>query len=457
MDTDAADAEALRRLPADEAARRVRTGATILLLPPLPTGAAVGIDTRAYAPTARFRGWKGVPPGVPHLVHIHEGATPSPSGGRGGDDACGGDSGGSRDGGSGSGGGSAGGGGGGGGSSSGAAGGAPPRAAPHCPGDGGGAAPVSAPPGGRVGVWVVPAGGSVTAFRYDPSSEALVGVAHPPPELLHAAASGRLDDALGLYPPPAVAEWAALLGGATTPALVRAGMPPGVPVRGGEATRVEALAPAAKLVGGGWRPPSPPPAPAECASAGAGAGGGGGDGGGGGAEPPQTPHVRVTAPSFAYPDRGRGARRRPGMTPAEVSAFNLDRSDYVEGILASAYGGDPAAAVAEVALAYVAFSLLWAVDGLDVWASAVGAVCGSGRLVSDRPGWVADVLTLVTAQLRHAPGELFGGGDGPDGVGGGGRTAASVRASRAWTPPSRGWWQTPGGRGEPLSRPTCGA
>ncbi|GAB0488856.1 hypothetical protein MMPV_000067 [Pyropia vietnamensis] len=316
---------------------------------------------------------------------------------------------------------------------SGGDGGAPSRMTPTRLDGGGGASPVSPPPGGRVGVWVVPVGGSVTALRYDPSSEALVAVAHPPPELLAAATSGLLDDALGLYPPPAVAEWAALLGGATTPALVRAGMPPGVPVCGGEAARVEALAPAATLVGGGWRPPFPPPPPAG--GGGGSSGGGGGNGGGGSANgsatTPPWPPVSVTTPSFSYPDRGRGARRRPGMTPAQVSAFNLDRSDYVESILASAYGGDPAAAVAELALAYVSFSLLWAVDGLDVWASAVGAVCGSGRLIADRPGWVADVLTLVTAQLRHAPVELFGGGDGPDGLAGGGwQPARGPRAPR---------------------------
>lgn len=102
-------------------------------------------------------------------------------------------------------------------------------------------------------------------------------------------------------------------------------------------------------------------------------------------------------------------RSSAGMTAAEVTAFNMDRTEYVTWLVATRFGGRSGAGglLGEAQLAYLTFLLLRGIGGLAHWASLLREVCGAcDGLVADAPEVVAAFSRTLSAQLELVEDEV---------------------------------------------------
>lgn len=100
-------------------------------------------------------------------------------------------------------------------------------------------------------------------------------------------------------------------------------------------------------------------------------------------------------------------RSSAGMTAAEVTAFNMDRTEFVTWLVATRYGGRTSGLLGEVQLAFVAFLLLRGIGGLTHWGALVREVCGAcDGLAADAPEVLSDFARALAAQLEYVEDEV---------------------------------------------------
>jgi AAR2 protein len=115
---------------------------------------------------------------------------------------------------------------------------------------------------------------------------------------------------------------------------------------------------------------------------------------------PETTEIHDDLPVRMAFQRLPELRRTPEMSAAEVTEFNMDRSTYVQMLVATRYGGRFSALLGEMQLAFVSFIALRSVDGLVQWASILRELAACDDLAIDAPQLVASFARCLAAQLR---------------------------------------------------------
>jgi hypothetical protein len=105
-------------------------------------------------------------------------------------------------------------------------------------------------------------------------------------------------------------------------------------------------------------------------------------------------------------------RRVEGMTAAEVTAFNMDRSAYVMYMVSMRYNGRIDNLLGDVQLSFLSFLLLRSLSGLHHWGRLVTEICSSVDLATDASELVtrfARVLRFQIPMLEQDVLPLLGG------------------------------------------------
>ncbi|KAK9826103.1 hypothetical protein WJX81_003949 [Elliptochloris bilobata] len=110
--------------------------------------------------------------------------------------------------------------------------------------------------------------------------------------------------------------------------------------------------------------------------------------------------------------------KAPGMTAAELTAANLDRSAALEEVLAQAYGGDEAGLLGELQFAFLAFLMGHSLEGYAQWKAllALALSCEAAPLGS-RSQLYRRLLSALACQLALCLGLQSGSGLGSSGAG----------------------------------------
>lgn len=93
-------------------------------------------------------------------------------------------------------------------------------------------------------------------------------------------------------------------------------------------------------------------------------------------------------------------KRLPGMTPSQVTQFNVDRTAYITWLISTRHRGKYNTFLAELQIAFVAFLLVRSLSALRHWCSMVVEVSACYDLVSDAPSFVDNFLTAVAYHLQ---------------------------------------------------------
>lgn len=100
-------------------------------------------------------------------------------------------------------------------------------------------------------------------------------------------------------------------------------------------------------------------------------------------------------------------RSAAGMTAAEVTEFNLDRTEYVTWLVATRHGGRTSGLLGEIQLAFLSFLLLRGIGGLTHWGALLREVCGAcDGLVTDAPELLSSFGRVLAAQFEHVEEEV---------------------------------------------------
>lgn len=95
-------------------------------------------------------------------------------------------------------------------------------------------------------------------------------------------------------------------------------------------------------------------------------------------------------------------RNTVGMTAAQVTEFNMDRTEYVTWLVATRYGGRICGLLGEMQLAFISFLLLRGIGGLTHWGALVREVCGAcDGLVADAPEMLSAFARVLATQFEH--------------------------------------------------------
>jgi hypothetical protein len=92
-------------------------------------------------------------------------------------------------------------------------------------------------------------------------------------------------------------------------------------------------------------------------------------------------------------------RRVEGMTAAEVTAFNMDRSAYVMYVVSTRYEGRIDNLLGDVQLSFLSFVLLRSLSGLHHWGRLVTEICSSVDLAADARELVARFARILQFQI----------------------------------------------------------
>jgi hypothetical protein len=92
-------------------------------------------------------------------------------------------------------------------------------------------------------------------------------------------------------------------------------------------------------------------------------------------------------------------RRMDGMSAAEVTEFNMDRSAYVTYVVATRYHGHIDSLLGDAQFSFLSFFLLRSLTGLHHWSYLVAQICGSAELATDAPELVARFARVLRAQI----------------------------------------------------------
>lgn len=102
-----------------------------------------------------------------------------------------------------------------------------------------------------------------------------------------------------------------------------------------------------------------------------------------------------------------------GLTPAQLTAMNLDKSPALEALLAQHYGGSADRLLGEFEFAFLAFLLAHSLEGFSQWGAFLRLLLGcEDAALGERSSFFADLLRVLTAQLGSGLGPEGGGSDG---------------------------------------------
>ena len=96
--------------------------------------------------------------------------------------------------------------------------------------------------------------------------------------------------------------------------------------------------------------------------------------------------------------------KKSGLTPAELTALNLDKSSVLEELLERNYGGDESAFLGEFQFAFLAFLLGHSLQGFHQWKECLRLMmgCEDAPLGAKRTGLFTNFLLALHYQLFHA-------------------------------------------------------
>jgi hypothetical protein len=202
----------------------------------------------------------------------------------------------------------------------------------------------------------------------------------------------ELDSNLGIYPAALQPKWAALTDLVTDAVLQRCGVACGTRIVAGDPDAVLDHARSAATATATTSSSSATAAPPQ----------------------PVVPHfeglARVATFTPLWPDRGavgRARRRVTGMSPAEVTAFNLDASARLQTVLATGCGGDWQLLIGEFQLAFVLFTSVHSMVAFNQWRDVI-LLCGScDDAVASNAPLFSRLLRTLRAHLEHVPREFF--------------------------------------------------
>eukprot|EP01104_Vermistella_antarctica_P019235 TRINITY_DN7439_c0_g1_i1.p1 TRINITY_DN7439_c0_g1~~TRINITY_DN7439_c0_g1_i1.p1 ORF type:complete len:553 (-),score=129.54 TRINITY_DN7439_c0_g1_i1:53-1711(-) len=112
---------------------------------------------------------------------------------------------------------------------------------------------------------------------------------------------------------------------------------------------------------------------------------------------PRTPHFS----EVALPDNQN--RRLPGMTPEEITQYNLDKTKLLARVLRVSYDSKPEFLLGELQLSFVLFLQLSSYRSLNQWKRLVDLVCSCDDAVHTHQNFYFEFLGVLGNQLRHAP------------------------------------------------------
>lgn len=238
----------------------------------------------------------------------------------------------------------------------------------------------------------------VVILRWDTRTEALspmVATAEELERLTSAVRNMEHDASLAPYPLAIAEQWRGLTSHLSESVLRRARIPPGTPTEPGGIDDAELEREIERIRKRGEplaQGPTARPAarPAEPSA--------------GGAEDALLPRA---AEFVALDPRRSGV----GLSGAALSRFHLDRSEWLEKLLATEYseGGGAAEAglLGELQLAFVLFLRLASLRALEQWKGLLHLLCSCEAALRSRPRLYCELLPILRAQLALAPEDLF--------------------------------------------------
>ncbi|PXF47569.1 Protein AAR2-like [Gracilariopsis chorda] len=108
------------------------------------------------------------------------------------------------------------------------------------------------------------------------------------------------------------------------------------------------------------------------------------------------------SPQFASLPR---LRPKKYMSPAEVTAFHIDRGAYVTALVKSRFGGHVDRLLGEMQLAFICFRMLGCLCSLEHWTKLLKEVCNSRELNSVYDNFYQKVAKLLKAQFSFTSDE----------------------------------------------------
>lgn len=93
--------------------------------------------------------------------------------------------------------------------------------------------------------------------------------------------------------------------------------------------------------------------------------------------------------------------------PARVSAFHLDKSDFLDYLLRREYGGSWVKMLGELQLAFVLFLNLYSAPSLRHWQNITNLICACDGFMHDHAEFTACFIRLLFHQLNFAPYDFF--------------------------------------------------
>ena len=124
----------------------------------------------------------------------------------------------------------------------------------------------------------------------------------------------------------------------------------------------------------------------------------------------ETPEEVIDSTKLAAPHAGRcfytsfpRLIKRQGLTPAELTCLNLDKSGILEDIIVSKYSGNPDALLGEFQFSFLAFLLGHSLEGFSQWKEILRLMmnCEDAAL-GNRTQLFTAFLQVLHAQLVHA-------------------------------------------------------
>lgn len=96
------------------------------------------------------------------------------------------------------------------------------------------------------------------------------------------------------------------------------------------------------------------------------------------------------------------------MSPAEVTAFHIDRGAYITALVKSRFGGDVDRLFGEMQLSFICFRMLGCLNSLEHWTKLLKEVCHSQKLNSVYEKFYQKAANLFKAQFTFISDEDAG-------------------------------------------------
>lgn len=96
-----------------------------------------------------------------------------------------------------------------------------------------------------------------------------------------------------------------------------------------------------------------------------------------------------------------------GATPQQITKYNFDRSEILQGILKRRYQNDPTGILGELQFSFICFLMGQSFDGFEQWKQLVALFCCSDDAASSIPELFNKFIAVLHFQLKQAPEDFF--------------------------------------------------